>query len=79
MRVAWGGWPLGGGGVERSCKGVPGLPVVTPALDREGPALGMLYDANGQRGEQGGVQAGGDGSERISVAGVGVSDVHDGL
>ena len=67
-----GGCWCGGGGVR-------GLPVVTPALDCEGPALGMLYDADGQRGEKGGVKGGGDGSERMPAAGIGVRDVHDGL
>ena len=79
VRVAWDGRPVGGGVVECGGGGVPGLPVVTPALDREGPALGMLYYAGGQRGEQDGVKGGGDGSERIPAAGLGVSDVHDGL
>ena len=51
VRVAWDGRLVGGGGVECGGGGVPGLPVVTPALDCEGPALGMFYDAGGQRGE----------------------------
>ena len=69
----------GRGGVERGGGGVPGLPIVPPALECEQPALGMLYDAGGHRGEKGGVQGGGDGSERMSAAGIGVRDVHDGL
>ena len=58
MRVAWDGRSVGGGGVERGGGGVPGLPVVPPALDCEGPALGMLYDAGGHRGKKGGVNTG---------------------
>ena len=70
---------MGGGGVESGGGGVPRLPIVSCALDRKGPALVVLDDACGQRGEEGGVQGGGDVGERVSAAGVGVSDVHDGL
>ena len=79
LRVAWDGRAVGGGGVECGGGGVPRLPVVPSAPDRKGPALVVLDDARGQRGEEGGVQGGGDGGEHVSAAGVGVSDVHDGL
>ena len=46
---------MGGGGVESGGGGVPGLPIVPLAVDREGSALGVLDDACGQRGEKGGV------------------------
>ena len=70
---------MGGWGVESGSGGVPRLPIVPSALDRKGPALVVLDDARGQRGEEGGVQGGGDVGERVPAAGVGVSDVHDGL
>ena len=79
LRVARDGRAVGGRGVESGSRGVPRLPIVPSALDRKGPALVVLDDARGQRGEEGGVQGGGDVGERVPAAGVGVSDVHDGL
>ena len=35
VTVVRGGWPMGGGSVECGGRGVPGLAVVTSALDRE--------------------------------------------
>ena len=70
---------MGGGVVECGGGGVPRLPIVPSALDCKGPALAVLDYAPGQRGEEGVVQGGGDGGERVSAAGVGVSDVHDGV
>ena len=69
----------GRGGVERGGGGVPRLSIVPSALDRKGPPLVVLDDECGQRGEEGGVQGGGNVGERVSAAGVGVSDVHHGL
>ena len=45
VRVAWGGWPMEGGGVECGGRGVPGLAVVASTLDCERPALGVLDGA----------------------------------
>ena len=70
---------MGGGGVESGSGGVPRLPIVPFAVDRKGPALVVMDDARGQRGGERGVQGGGDVGERVSAAGVGVSDVHNGL
>ena len=47
VRVARGGWQMGGGVVECGSRSVPGLAIIALALDCERPAIGVLDGAGG--------------------------------